>query len=132
MVSKRNPRVDGAVREAVAAIIEDEVADPRLAFVTIREVEVTQDLKHGTVYYSTLEPELVSGDPRRTRGDRIPEPHEVRAGLEAATSRIQGLLSQRVKLRNTPQLKFVPDPVVEQAARVDELLRQVRQDRDHG
>ncbi len=127
MVKKRNPKVDIAVREALADLLESS-ADPRLNFVTITEVAVTQDVKHATVYYSTLDPGVVSGDPRRSSSDHVPEEHEVRAGLESARGRLQSLLGQRVRMRNTPQLNFVPDPVVEQAARVEELLRQVRRE----
>lgn len=125
MAKKRNPRMDGTVREAIASIIESELTDPRLSFITITEVQVTPDVKHATVYYTTLDPELVSTDPRARGGDRVPEAHEVAAGLDAASARIQSLLSQRVRMRNTPQLKFVPDPVAEQARRVDALLHEI-------
>lgn len=125
MVKKRNPRMDGTVRETIASIIESDLTDPRVAFVTITEAQVTPDVKHATVYYTTLDPELVSNDPRARSGDRIPEAHEVAAGLEAAASRIQSLLSQRIRTRNTPQLTFVPDPVADQARRVEELLHRI-------
>ena len=126
-MKKRNPKVDIAVREALADLLESS-ADPRLNFVTITEVAVTQDMKHATVYYSTLDPDVVSGDPRRGGGDHVPEEHEVRAGLDSAKGRLQTLLGQQVRLRNTPQLTFVPDPVVAQGRRVDELLEQVRRE----
>lgn len=125
MGNKRNPKVDTAVQEALADLLET-FADPRLKFVTITEVAVTQDAKYATVYYSTLPTDLVSRDPRQTGGDRVPETHEVRAGLDSARTRLQSLLARRVRLRNTPQLRFVPDPVAEQATRVEALLRQVR------
>jgi ribosome-binding factor A len=123
MVKKRNPRVDRAVREAVADLLETEIADPRLSLITITEAEVTQDHEVATIYYSTLDPALVSGDPRRTGGDRLPEAHEVEAGLTAATPRLRGMVGRRAKLRTSPELRFRPDPVVEQANRVEQLLR---------
>ncbi len=130
-MKKRNPRVDVSVREALAHLLEAS-ADPRLQFVTITEVAVTQDAKQATVYYSTLDPSVVARDPRHTGGDRVPEAHEVRAGLDSARPRLQSLLAQRVRLRNTPQLRFVPDPVAEQATRVEALLRQVREQEGRG
>lgn len=126
MTKKRNPRLDGAIREAIASILETDVADPRLSFVTVTEVQSTPDTKHATAFYTTLDPSLLARDPRRTGGDRVAEPHEVAAALEGAAPRIQTLLAQRVRMRNTPQLRFVPDPVAEQAGRVEELLRRVR------
>lgn len=123
MAKKRNPRVDKLVREAIADLVETEIADPRLAFVTFTEAQVTPDHEHALVFYSLLDPAIVTRDPRRTGGDRVPTADEVAAGLASAAPRIQGMVSRRAKLRTTPQLRFVPDPVVEQAARVDDLLR---------
>jgi ribosome-binding factor A len=128
MAKKRNPRLDGTVREAIADILESDLSDPRLSFVTITEVEVTQDVKHATVFYTTLDPDLVSRDPRRTGGDRVAPAHEVAAALDSAGPRVQSLLARRVRMRNTPQLTFVPDPVAEQASRVESLLAEVRRD----
>lgn len=125
MVKKRNPRVDQAVRAAVADLLETEIADPRLQLITITEAEVTQDHEVATIYYSTLDPALVTGDPRRTGGDRLPEAHEVEAGFAAAGPRLRGLVGRRAKLRTSPELRFRPDPVVEQANRVEQLLRRL-------
>jgi ribosome-binding factor A len=122
---KRNPRVDKAVLEAVADLVDAEVADPRLAFVTFTEAQVTSDHEHALVYYSTLDPALVSRDPRRTGGDRVPSPAEVAEGLASVAPRLQGRVSRRARLRTTPTLTFEPDPVVEQASRVEDLLRRI-------
>ena len=129
-MKKRNPRLDGTVHEAVADLLETEFQDPRLRMVTVTEVQVSQDAKEAVVYYSTLDPDLVSRDPRSTGGDRIPEEHEVAAALESARARLQALLAKRVALRNTPVLRFEADPVRDQADRVEQLLRQVRAERD--
>jgi ribosome-binding factor A len=123
VAKKRNPRVDRAVHEAVADLLESEVADPRLAFVTITEVEVTQDHEVATIYYSTLDPALVTRDHRRTGGDRVPDAHEVEEGLASAAPRLRAMVGRRARLRTSPELRFKPDPVVEQASRVEQLLR---------
>jgi len=127
---KRNPRVDKLVQTALAELIERDSHDPRLAFVTITEVDVTPDHEVATVYYSTLDPQLVSRDPRRTGGDRLPTAQEVEEGLKAASPHLRGLLGRRVRLRTTPELRFVVDPVTSQAARVDDLLRRMDPPRD--
>lgn len=125
VAKKRNPRVDRAVRDAVADLVETEIADPRLRLVTFTEAQVTPDHEVATVYYSTLDPSLVSRDPRVTGGDRVAEPAEVADGLESAAPRLRGLVSRRAKLRTTPELRFILDPVVAQASRVEELLRDI-------
>jgi ribosome-binding factor A len=123
VAKKRNPRVDKAVQEAVADLLETEIADPRLSFVTITEVEVTQDHEVATIYYSTLDPALVTRDHRRTGGDRVPEAHEVEEGFASVAPRLRAMVGRRARLRTSPELRFKPDPVVEQAARVEALLR---------
>lgn len=123
MARKRNPRVDRIVRDAVADLLRTEVADPRLAFVTITEVDVTPDHDVATVYYTTLDPGVITRDARRAGGDRLPAATEVAQGLEAATPRLRSLVGARARLRTTPELRFRPDPVAEQADRVESLLR---------
>jgi ribosome-binding factor A len=125
---KRNPRTDRQVRAVLAELLDSEVADPRLTLVSLTEVDGTPDHEVATVYYSTLDPALVSRDHRRTGGDRLPSAKEVEEGLAAATPRLRSLLAQRLRLRVTPELRFRPDPVVEQAARVESLLRELGSD----
>ena len=128
-MARNNPRLDGTLRSVLATLLEQEFGDPRLNFVTITEVESTPDVTHATVYYTTLDPSIVS-DAGSADSDRLAPAHEVAAALESAAPRLQSLLAGRVRLRNTPQLKFVPDPVAEQAGKVEALLRQVRAERD--
>ena len=123
MAKRRNPRVDRLVREALADLLETEIADPRLTLVSITDVEVTPDHDVATVYYTTLDPGLVTRDHRRTGGDRLPEAHEVEEGLISVAPRLRSLLGSRARLRATPELRFRPDPVAEQATRVEQLLR---------
>ena len=123
MAKRRNPRVDRLVREAIAGLLETDIADPRLAFVSITDVEVTPDQDVATIYYTTVDPGLVTRDHRRTGGDRLPEAHEVEEGLTSVAPRLRSLLGTRARLRTTPELRFRPDPVAEQAARVEQLLR---------
>ncbi|TVR35914.1 MAG: ribosome-binding factor A [Nitriliruptor sp.] len=128
MARKRNPRVDRDVRSALADLLETEISDPRIAFVTLTDVDVTPDHEVATIFYSTLDPELISRDPRRTGGDRVPDPVEVADGLSSAAPRLRTLLASRVKLRTTPELRFRADPVVGTATRIDELLRDIDTD----
>jgi len=127
---KRNPRTDRLVRDALADLLASEVADPRLALVSITEVDVTPDHDVATIYYLNVDPSLVSRDPRRSGGDRPRSVEEVQAGFEAATPRLRSMLGSRVRLRTTPELRFRPDPVAEQAGRVESLLREMRPPED--
>ena len=124
MVRRRNPRTDKQVRQAIADLLEQQ-ADPRLRFVTITDVDVTPDHEVATVYYASLNPDVVRNDPRGPRGDKVAGATDVADALQAVTPRIRGIVSRRVGLRTTPELRFIADPVAEQAQRVDELLRRI-------
>lgn len=128
----RTSRLSRVVKEAVAEILRHDISDPRLAMVTITEADVTSDQSYATVWYSTLGPDVLSVDPRHTEGDRPADDDEVAAAFEAAHGRIQGLLGARLTSRRTPELRFELDPVADQAARVEALIRKVRSDADTG
>ncbi len=130
MARKRNPRTASLVRSALADLLETEIQDPRVRFVTLTEVDVTPDHEVATAYYTTLDPSIVSRDPRRSGGDQLPDPEDVAAGLESVTPRLRTLLARRVPLRTTPELRFRPDPVAGTATRVEELLRGLEQASD--
>ena len=131
-MARGNPRLDRAVQQGIADILEDEISDPRLGLVTITEVSVTPDQRYATVYYSVLDQDVVSGGPGGNTGDPLPTPADAAEGFEAARSRIQGLLGRRLNTRLTPELRFEPDPVADQAARVEDLIRRVRSEDERG
>lgn len=130
MSRRRNPRVDEAVKQAVARALKQDVGDPRVRHVTVTDVRVTDDHRHATVYYTALEPDVVSGDPGQTGGDALPLEDEAAAGLESAAARIQGAVARQVRLRNTPTLAFELDDVAKEARRIEELLDEIRAERD--
>ena len=125
MGRKHTRRVNEAVRQAVADLLEQEISDPRVAHVTVTDARVSDDLRHATIYYTAVEPSTVHT--RRGEHAAVPSAAEVAAGLERAAPRVQSLLSGRVRMRNTPALRFVADPVADEGRRIEELLRSVRE-----
>ncbi len=129
MARRRNPRVDRDVRAALADALATEVADPRLALVTITDVEVTPDHEVATVSWTTVDPGLLAPTVPGGRGARRPLPprqDQVAAALEAAAPLLRGAVGRRLRLRSTPELRFRPDPVAQQAAAVERILREQR------
>ena len=126
MARKRNPRIESLVKSAIADLIETELNDPRIAFVTVTDVEVTPDHDVVTVHYTSLDPELVSGDPRRTGGDRVPDADQIADGLASAAPRLRALLVKRVEMRMIPEIRFRRDPTSVQSAKIDQMLRDLR------
>ncbi len=95
------------IREVLGSLLAREVADPRLDFVTVTGADVAPDTKSARVY--------VSADPARYE--------EVLAGLESARGRIQRLLGKTLGWKYTPELRFFIDPAIDEASRIDEVLK---------
>ena len=100
------------MHEAIAEILLREVKDPRVHNVTLTAVTVGPDLKLAKVYFSTLRPE-----------DREP----ALEGLRSASGYIKRQVSSRLRLRHTPELRFLFDETLERANHLESLLRQVEQ-----
>jgi ribosome-binding factor A len=112
MPSRRPQRINSAIHEAIAEILLREVKDPRVHNVTVTAVNVGPDLKLAKVYFSTLRPE-----------DREP----ALEGLRSASGYIKRQVATHLRLRHTPEIRFLFDETLEKANRLESLLRQVEQ-----
>ena len=111
----RTARLNELVREVLADELEL-IADSRLGFVTVTGVEVTADLRQATVYYSVFGQD----DERR---------EETADALRSVTGRLKAALGRQARLKYVPNLVFREDPAVAQAARVEEIIRQLHSQR---
>ena len=119
MQFKRSTQVAEAVKREVSDIIEKELKDPRLGFITVTGCEMADDLRYGRVFVSVYG----EGEKRKASLD----------GLESAKSFIRREVGHRLRLRYTPELDFRMDESVAQGDRIDRLLHQLEKDReDHG
>jgi ribosome-binding factor A len=97
----------------VASGLDSLVKDPRLGFVTVTEVRVTGDLQHATVFYTVL-----GGQEERDAAAEV---------LAAHRGRLRSHVGKGLGIRLTPTLEFVLDALPEDAAHLDEVMRQVHQ-----
>jgi ribosome-binding factor A len=117
-------RVNEVVREALADSLE-RLSDPRLGLVTVTGVDVSADLRHATVYYSSLEAA------RRPRGGEhvLATSDEARGAtsdaLKSAAPHLRAELGRQVQLKYVPELTFREDPAIAQGERVEEILRRI-------
>src|SRR4051794_39579836 len=101
------------VREVVAEALEKRIKDPRLGFVTVTDARMTNDLQHATVFYT------VFGSPEEQQAST--------AALESAKGVLRSEVGRRTGIRLTPTLEFILDAVPENAAHIEELLREARE-----
>lgn len=83
---------------------------------TVSDVEVSPDLQVVKVYVS------VFGD-ERGRGVAL-------AGLKAKSKYVRGQLGRRMKLRLTPEVRFIEDESLERGSRVIAILDKLKNDKE--
>lgn len=115
MAKYRVGRVRQEILKEVTDILLRDVKDPRVDGVTITDVDLTGDLQHATIYYSTL-------------SDKAGERQKTAAGLDAATGLVRSELGRRLSIYKTPEIKFERDPSIDYGSHIDSLLKQIHQD----
>lgn len=110
--SVRIRRVAEQIRGELSQILRDEVRDPRIRLVTITRVKLAADLGAATIFYSPLGEDL-SG----RRGEELDE------AMAAVKGFARRSLSRRMKLRHTPELRFILDDSIAEGSQTLELIR---------
>jgi ribosome-binding factor A len=104
----RHLRVAAELQRVVNDLLQSDVKDPRLEGVRISEVDLSGDLGVAKLFYSTLDPD------------------EDCAPIDRALRKAAGFLRTRVaheiRLRRTPELKFLHDTTARQASELSRLL----------
>jgi len=116
---KRSQRVGELLHHEISRMIQFELKDPRIGFLTVTGVELTDDIQHARVYYTVM------GDEAKRR--------ETARGLEKAIPFLRRELGRRLHLRTIPELVFHYDSSIEYGNRIEQLLQEVgtQSDADH-
>jgi ribosome-binding factor A len=104
----RVDRIEGAIHRALAELLSREVADRRLAHLTISRVRVSRDLAHAKVY--------VTGFPDAAEGEASWQ------ALRHATGFLRSGLAHRLLMRTVPELRFVRDTSLVEGNRLAALI----------
>ncbi|WP_038178128.1 30S ribosome-binding factor RbfA [Vibrio rhizosphaerae] len=107
----RTQRVSQQLQKELAMILQREVRDSRLGMVTISEVKVSRDLAYAKVYVSFL-----------CVGEQTPE--SCLKALKEHESHIRMMLGKRIRLRLTPEVRFVYDDTLVEGMRMSNLVNQ--------
>ena len=108
----RQEKLAEELRKEVSNIIQKEVKDPRLGFVTITKVEITQDLRYAKIFFSVL------GEDKEYKKTRL--------ALDSAMGFIRSLIAQRVKLRFAPEIVCKEDRSSEYSIKIQKLLDEIK------
>ena len=113
----RSERVAGQIRRELAQLIQQEVKDPAIGFISLSDVEVTRDLAHAKVFITVFESDKAKS---------------TLAALRHAAGYLRHRLGQEMRIRSVPELHFHHDTSVETGQRMDSLIdAALASDRDH-
>ncbi|MDD4939342.1 MAG: 30S ribosome-binding factor RbfA [Candidatus Omnitrophica bacterium] len=109
----RQEKVSEALKQEISSIIQSELKDPRLGFITITRVEITHDLRYAKVFFSVLGQEE---DYKKTK-----------EALDSGLGFIRRLIAQRIRLRFVPEISFKEDRSAEYSVQIQKALDEVKE-----
>ena len=104
---KRSERVAGTLRRELARLIQAEIKNPDVGFISLSDVEVSRDLAHARVFVTVFEPEKAASSLQ---------------ALGKAAGYLRRRLGQEMRIRSVPELHFEHDASVETGQQMDSLI----------
>ena len=117
MEGKRSEKVADLIQKEVSQMLVKSVKDPRIGFVTITKVTVSEDCRFARVYFS-----VAGTEAERESSGR---------GLDSAKGYVRKELGRRLRLRYTPEIVFQFDPSIEYAIHMEELIQSIHREEEH-
>ena len=114
MTYKRSDRIADLIKEEISTmLVMDELNDPRIGFVTITKVILSDDLHHARVFFSSL-----GTDEEREASE---------LGLQSASGYIKRILAKRLDLKHIPEIIFKYDASISYSSRINEVLKGLKE-----
>ena len=111
MIPSRVKRVSETLKEVLSEIIQRELKDPQVGFVTVTGVEMTPDLRQARVWVSVMG---MAGEEEKSM-----------KALNHAKGFIKAEVAKRVRLRYMPELIFMRDTTVQTSMRIEGILKEI-------
>lgn len=107
------------IKREISFIINTRIKDPRIGFVTITDARLSADGKYFDIYLSIM-----------GKGSEVDKSLEA---LEKCSGFIKKNLSERIKLKNVPELKFIYDDSIDRGMKITEILENIgKKEKDSG
>lgn len=110
-MSLRTDRIGDLIAREISLIIDRELKDPSIGFVTVTSAAVTEDLRYADVYVSVF-------------GDKDKREKSIE-GLRRASRFIRSLIGKRIRIKYTPEIRFKLDNSLIHRQEVDRLLKEI-------
>jgi len=105
-------RYSSSFVKEISYILQNEIKDSNINFVTITGCSISSDLSFAKVFFTVLD------DSKKM---------ETLKALNKAASFIRGELSERVDIRHTPELKFIYDNSVAYGQRIESIIEELHE-----
>ncbi len=115
-MSQRADQVAEELRKIISMILIDDLNDPRMGFVTIMRVEMTDDLRFAKVFYSVL------GDE-----EKIASTEEA---IAENLSFIKRMAVERINMKYATEIRFERDSSIEHSFKIDAILKKIKTDEE--
>jgi ribosome-binding factor A len=112
---KRSERVADLIQKEISEMLVRSIKDPRIGFVTITRVTVSDDIRLAKVYFS-----VTGSQAERERS---------LTGLNSARGYVRKELGKRMKLKHTPDITFHFDPSIEYSIHIAEVIQQLHREK---
>lgn len=110
-MSTKNEKIAGLIQKNVSEIVQFNLKDPKIGFITITDAQVTNDLSYAKIFVSFL-----GQNARKEAGMKA---------LERSKGYIRSELSKRLSTRKVPELIFVLDDSLEKGNRIDRIIYEI-------
>ena len=113
----RSDRVAQTINRQLAVILRTQVKDPRVACLTITDVEVTKDLRQAKVFVTSML-------------DQTQDISDTMQALERANGFLRTNLAKQIDMRHCPTLVFAYDNSISEGARISALIDKALHNKD--
>ncbi|GLH66374.1 30S ribosome-binding factor RbfA [Geothrix edaphica] len=117
---QRPERLEDQVHFLLSTLVQRELRDPELGFVTLTAVRLSPDRSVAKVYFTVLP---------ANGGDQEAQDLLTRKALGRAAGFLRSQLANRLKMRRVPELRFFPDGTLEDGNHMETLLAEIEKER---
>jgi ribosome-binding factor A len=119
-MSTRPERLEDQIHFLLSTLIQRELRDPELGFLTLTAVRLTPDRSLAKVYFTAMATE------GRSDEEQI---GLTRKALGRAAGFLRSALASRLALKRVPELTFFPDTTLEQGNKMDAIFAEIEKER---
>jgi ribosome-binding factor A len=111
----RKDRLASEIVRQTSKLVQTELSDPRLGFVTVTRAKVSDDYKYATVFVSVM------GSPKQKKLSL--------SGLRHARGFVQRELTRRIQMRSFPEIRFELDDSIDKAFKITGIIDGLNRER---